>query len=116
MDVCDDEKYLPNLDNDRSCEQIVFDQKVFRANEVFMKLHQDIINWYFSPPDNRCYLKCSMRNKNGFRMRCHNYVYDESKAILYKKIKCNDGISKYLTFYDFLFCSFHFYLVVFNFC
>ena len=48
MDVHDgDEKYLPDLDNDKTGEQIVFDQKVFRANEVFVKLHQDIINWYF---------------------------------------------------------------------
>ena len=46
MDVCDDdEKYLPDLDNYKTGEQIVFDQKVFRANEVFVKLHQDIINW-----------------------------------------------------------------------
>ena len=82
-----DEKYLSDLDNDKSGEQIVFDQKVFRANEVFIKIHQDIINWYLSPPDKRCYPKGSLRNKNGFRMRCCNYIYDENKAILYKKNK-----------------------------
>ena len=58
-----DEKYLPDLDNDKSSEQIVFDQKVFRANEVFIKIHQDIINWYLSPPDKRSYPKGSLRNK-----------------------------------------------------
>ena len=86
MDVCDgDEKYLPDLDNDKTGEQIAFDQKVFRANEVFVKLHQDIINWYLSLTDKRCYPKTSIKNKNGFRLRCHNYIYDETKAILYEK-------------------------------
>ena len=64
MDVHDgDEKYLPDLDNDKTGEQIVFDQKVFRANEVFVKLHQDMINWYLSPKDKDAIQKPPLKTK-----------------------------------------------------
>ena len=39
------DNYLPDLDNEKSREQIVFDQKVFRANEAFRWKMQDLINW-----------------------------------------------------------------------
>ena len=45
----DDGQFLPDLNNDKTGEQIMFEQKVFRANETFIRVHQDIINWYLSP-------------------------------------------------------------------
>ena len=33
----EDENYLPDLPDEKSGEQIVFDQKVFRCNEEFVK-------------------------------------------------------------------------------
>ena len=59
----DDGNTLPDLNNEKTSEQIVFEQKVFRANEVFMKLHQDIINWYLSPTDKRSYPKTCIKTK-----------------------------------------------------
>ena len=37
MDVLKDAgEFLPDLDNDKTGEQIMFEQKVFRANETFI--------------------------------------------------------------------------------
>ena len=92
----DDGQFLPDLNNDKTGEQIMLEQKVFRANETFIRVHQDIINWYLSPENSRQYPDCFAKNKNGFRMRCKNYIYDENKGILYKRVKCSDGIGKCL--------------------
>ena len=45
------EHYLPVLDNEKTGEQIVFEQEVFRANEVFRWKMQDLINWFKLPSD-----------------------------------------------------------------
>ena len=33
----EDENYLPDLPDEKSQEQLIFDQKVFRCNEAFVK-------------------------------------------------------------------------------
>ena len=44
-DKCDEESFLPDLPNEISGEQLELQQKVFRANEVFMRKHNDILKW-----------------------------------------------------------------------
>ena len=44
----EDENYLPDLLDKKSGEQIVFDQKVFRCNEAFVKKMNDLISWFQS--------------------------------------------------------------------
>ena len=39
----ENENYLPDLPNEKSGEQLVFDQKVFRCNEAFVKKMNDLI-------------------------------------------------------------------------
>ena len=47
--------YLPDLPNEILGEQLVLQQCVFRANEVFVKIHNDILKWLNSPPEFRVY-------------------------------------------------------------
>ena len=47
--------FFPNLNNEKTGEQIVFEQKVFRANEAFRRKVDGLINWYISPSDCRTY-------------------------------------------------------------
>ena len=52
----DDEKaFLPDLPDELSGEQLLMRQCVFRANEIFIKKHNDIIKWLNSPPESRVY-------------------------------------------------------------
>ena len=46
---------LPNLLNDLMVEQLVLQQKVFRKNEQFIKLHTGIKNWLKSDENDRQY-------------------------------------------------------------
>ena len=86
--------FLPDLPNEKSGEQIVFKQKVFWSNEAFKRVHQNIINWFLLPQENCVYLKSARNNKNGFRVKCKNYIYDESNSILHERVKCVDGIGE----------------------
>ena len=58
MDV-DKTEYLPNLPNDKTGEELLFEQKVFHNNEVFRRIHQDIINWHLSDENNHFYPKAA---------------------------------------------------------
>ena len=53
MDV-DKTEYLPNLPNDKTGEELLFEEKVFHNNEVFRRIHQDIINRHLSDENNCC--------------------------------------------------------------
>ena len=88
------EAFLPDLPNEKNGDQLVFDQKVFQANESFKRVHQSIINWFLSHPESRIYPKMAANNKNGFCAKCKSYIYDEGKSILYKKVQCTDGIDE----------------------
>ena len=46
---------LPDLDNDISGEQLVLQQKVFRKNETFIRVHSGIVKWLTSPENERGY-------------------------------------------------------------
>ena len=86
------EAFLPDLPDENTGDQLLFEQKVFRVNETFKRVHQSIINWLLSPSERRVYPKIGANNKNAFQTKCKNYVYDEAKSILYKKVQCTDGI------------------------
>ena len=92
--VKENEAFLPDLPNEKSGDQLVFEQKVFQANEAFKRVHQNIINWFLSPQERRVYTKIAVYNKNAFCAKCKSYVYDEAKSILYKKVPCTDGIGE----------------------
>ena len=62
---------------------------------MFNRIHQDIINWHLSDECNRYYPKLASNNRNAYRMKCRNYIYDKSKNILYKKVKHSDGMGKW---------------------
>ena len=51
----ENDEYLPELPDKISGEQLVLQQCVFRANEVFVKIHNDILKWINSPPEFRVY-------------------------------------------------------------
>ena len=46
-----DSNYLPNLNNEKTGEQIVFELKVKRSNESFSQKVDDFIKWLASPLD-----------------------------------------------------------------
>ena len=70
-DVCKD-GFLPDLENEMSGEQIVFKQKLFRANEAFIPVNQEILSWFQSQVEHRCYPKSHMNNKNGWQKKWRN--------------------------------------------
>ena len=45
--------FLPDLLDEISGKQLILQQHVFRANEVFIKTHNDILKWLNSPPESR---------------------------------------------------------------
>ena len=67
--VKENEAFLPDLPNEKSGDQLVFEQKVFQANEAFKRVHQSIINWFLSPQERRVYPKIAANNKNAFHVR-----------------------------------------------
>ena len=88
----EDENYLPDLPDEISGEQLVFQQKVFRANEAFNKANIDIINWFNSPSEKRQYPKSRLKNKNLFRKQMKKYDYVD--GTLFKYVKGLDSIGK----------------------
>ena len=71
MESDKNELYLTDLDNEKTGEQIVFEQKVFRANQVFRQKMQDLINWFKLPSDSRVYPKNAINNKYTYRRQAH---------------------------------------------
>ena len=98
-DKCDEESFLPDLPNEISGEQLELQQKVFRANEVFMRKHNDILKWLNSPEDCRVYPKEAQKNKHAYKKKASSYIYDRNKGILYKRIKSTDGIGELQFFF-----------------
>ena len=93
MDV-DKTEYLPNLPNDKTGEELLFEQKVFHNNEVFRRIHQDIFNLHLSDENNHFYPKAARNSKNAYETKCQNYIYDKVKNILYQKVTHGDGVGK----------------------
>ena len=58
------ENYLPDLGNEKDSDQILFEQKVFRANEKFIEVNKALIRWFKSPANSREYPKvCTLQQK-----------------------------------------------------
>ena len=47
--------FLPNLNNEKTSEQLLFDFKVYHGNEQFIRIITDIIKWILSPAESRSY-------------------------------------------------------------
>ena len=90
------ENYLPDLGNEKDSNQILFEQKVFRANEKFIEVNEALIRWFKSPVNSREYLKVALQNKNAYKNKTKNYCYDYKKGILYKKVTNSSKIGMYL--------------------
>ena len=56
-DCHEDENYLPDLNNELAGEQIMLQQRVFRTNQAFIKVNEEIIAWFKSSPEYRAYPK-----------------------------------------------------------
>ena len=41
--------FLPDLGNEKDSNQLLFEQKVFRANEIFIEVNEALIRWFKSP-------------------------------------------------------------------
>ena len=95
ISLCE-ENYLPDLGNEKDSDQILFEQKVFRANEKFIEVNGALIRWFKSPANSREYPKVALHNKNAYKSKSKNYVYDYKKGILYKKVINSDKIGMYI--------------------
>ena len=83
----DNKNYLSDLKNERTGEQIVFEQKVFQANEAFKCRINDLILWHKLPMECRQYPEKSQTNQCTYRKYAHLFEYDKCKKVLYKKVK-----------------------------
>ena len=89
------ENFLPDLDNEKTGEQIVFEQKVFIANEAFIWKVDGLINWHNSPSDCQAYPNEWNNNRSSIKRHAHLFEYDSKEKVLYKKITSSDGIGTY---------------------
>ena len=90
----DDGNTLPDLNNEKTSEQIVFEQKVFRCNESFARKVNELINFLKSPVEHHCYPKKATNNRNMYMKQARQFTYDVKKGILYKEVKDSVRLSK----------------------
>ena len=81
------ENFLPDLDNEKTGEQIVFEQKVCRANEAFQWKVDGLITWHMSPSDCHIYPQEANNNWSSFKRHAHLFEYNPKKRVLYKKVR-----------------------------
>ena len=86
--------FLPDLNNEKMSEQLLFDSKVYHANKKFVRIRTDIIKWILSPPDSRFYPQHVINNKHAFRQTALQYSYDKKTKKLFKHCICHDKIGK----------------------
>ena len=86
--------FLPDLNNEKMSEQLLFDSKVYHANKQFIRIRTDIIRWILSPPENRFYPQHVKNNKRAFQQTVLQYSYDKKRKKLFKRHICHDNISK----------------------
>ena len=89
------ENFLLDLDNEKTWEQIVFEQKVFRANEAFWWKVNGLITWHMSPSDCCIYPQEANNNQSSFKRHTGLFEYNPKKRVMYKKVKNADGIGMY---------------------
>ena len=97
----DDENYLPDLNNELAGEQIILQQRVFRTNQAFIKVTEEIIAWFEPPSDKRAYTKSHLKNKNSWHKHMKKYSYNRETGVLYKQIVSSDGIGKNYVIFPF---------------
>ena len=86
--------FLPDLNNERTSEQLLFDSKVCHANEQFVRIKTDIIKCILSPPENRIYPQHVKNNKRAFQQTVLQYSYDKKRKKLFKRCICHNRIGK----------------------
>ena len=89
-----DTNYLPDLSNEKTGKQIVFKLNVKWLNESFIRRVDELIKWLTSPSDCHIYPKSANTNWHAYKKHAHQFIYDEKKGILYKKVKNTDGIGE----------------------
>ena len=78
--------FLPELNNKKTSEQLLFYPKVYHANKQFARIRTDIIKWILSPPESRFY---PQHVKNTSVLFCRLYC----NILMIKKGKnCSRGI------------------------
>ena len=80
--------FLPDLNNEKMSEQLLFDSKVYHANEQFVRIRTDIIKWILSPPESRVYPQHVRNNNCAFRQTVLQYSYDKKTKKLFKRHIC----------------------------
>ena len=58
--------FLPDLNNKKTSEQLLFDSKVYHANQQSVRIRTDMIKWILSPPESRVYPQNVKNNKHAF--------------------------------------------------
>ena len=58
--------FLPDLNNEKTSEQLLFDSKVYHANQQFVRIQTDMIKWILSPPESIVYPQNVKNNKCAF--------------------------------------------------
>ena len=86
--------FLPDLNNEKTSEQLLFDSKVYHANEQFIRIRTDIIKWVLSPAESRSYPAHVRNNKRAFQQTVLQYSYNQKRKKLFKKHICHDKIGK----------------------
>lgn len=93
----DSDDFLPDIDdmnNGKTIEQVIFENKVYDKNCKFVIQHNGIKQFYQSDSDNRFYPDFAKKNKCAFRKKAKNYYYDSSRDTLQKLVQGVDGIGK----------------------
>ena len=67
------DNFLPDLKNEKTGEQIVFKQKVFRSNEAFKKKIDALILWHKSPSECCIYPSQSNKSQCTYRKIAHSF-------------------------------------------
>ena len=78
--------FLPNLNNEKTSEQLLFDSKVYHTNEQFVRIRTDVIKWILSPAENRSYAQHVKNNKRAFWQTVLQYSYDIKRKNCSKSI------------------------------
>lgn len=90
-----DDNTLPDLDSDKTIEQVIFENRIFDKNVAHIITHNGIKSWFESSPFHRFYPETAMKNKCAFRKKTQNYLYNQETGVLRKYVKGVDGVGKY---------------------
>ena len=60
---------LPDLGNQKTTEQLVFEAKIRRSNMEFRRRKEDILRFMLSDPESKLYPQSVKRNKRAFRKK-----------------------------------------------